>query len=162
MSPIKRNNPARLPAISTASLPDIVFILLFFFMTVTTIKNQNLLVENQLPMANEVDKLDKTDRIIEIFVGPVSSNSNKVDNTPIKIQIEDRLVAINEVGYYSLKALGAMPEHLQRSAMVSIKADNKVKMGVITDLKKELQKVNLLKINYTTVEGNVFKNTELK
>ncbi|BFP40189.1 biopolymer transporter ExbD [Flavobacteriaceae bacterium GF1] len=162
MSPIKRNNPTKLPAISTASLPDIVFILLFFFMTVTTIKNQNLLVENQLPMANEVDKLDKTDRIIEIFVGPVSPNYSNGDNAPIKIQIEDRLVAINEVGYCSLKALGAMPEHLQSSAMVSIKADNKVKMGVITDLKKELQKVNLLKINYTTVEGNVFKNTELK
>ena len=162
MSPIKRNNPTKLPAVSTASLPDIVFILLFFFMTVTTIKNQNLLVENQLPLANEVDKLDKTDRIIEIFVGPVSPNSSKGDNAPVKIQIEDRLVAINEAGYYSLKALGAIPEHLQRSAMVSIKADHKVKMGVITDLKKELQKVNLLKINYTTVEGNVFKNMGLK
>ena len=162
MSPIKRSNPARLPAVSTASLPDIVFILLFFFMTVTTIKNQNLLVENQLPMASEVDKLDKTDRIIEIFVGPISSNSNKGDNAPVKIQIEDRLVAINEVGYYSLKALGAITEHLQRSAMVSIKADHKVKMGVIANRKNELQKVNLFKINYTTVEGNVSKNMELK
>ena len=55
-----------------------------------------------------------------------------------------------------------MPERSKKSAMVSIKADHKVKMGVIANRKNELQKVNLFKINYTTVEGNVSKNMELK
>ena len=61
----KMSSSRGLPAISTASLPDIVFILLFFFMTVTVMKNQNLMVENMLPRATETEKLDKQDRIIE-------------------------------------------------------------------------------------------------
>jgi len=64
-----RKSKSKLPPISTASLPDIVFILLFFFMTVTVMKNTNLLVENTLPNATEIEKLDKNDRVIEIIVG---------------------------------------------------------------------------------------------
>lgn len=140
-----RKNPANLPAISTASLPDIVFILLFFFMTVTTIKNQNLLVKNTLPMASEVDKLDKTDRIIKIFVGPAVKEQKGWYGSGTRIQIEDRFVEVKDLGSHALRALNTMPEHLRKVAMVSIKADNTVKAGIINDIKAELQKVNLLK-----------------
>lgn len=147
-----------LPAISTAFLPDIVFILLFFFMTVTTIKNQNLLVENTLPKATEIEKMDKQDRIIEIYVGKATRNYDSHLGNEARIQMGNRLVAIEEVGDHALKALFQMPEHLRKVATVSIKADVGVKMGIIEDLKKELRLVNLLKINYTTFEGDVFNN----
>lgn len=147
-----------LPAISTASLPDIVFILLFFFMTVTTIKNQNLLVENTLPKATEIEKLDKQDRIIEIFVGKATGNHNTDLGNEARIQMDNRFVAIEEVGDHALRALFQMPEYLRKVATVSIKADVGVKMGIVEDLKKELRKVNLLKINYTTFEGDVLDN----
>ncbi|MDC6387474.1 biopolymer transporter ExbD [Maribacter sp. PR1] len=147
-----------LPAISTASLPDIVFILLFFFMTVTTIKEQNLMVENTLPKATETEKLDKRDRIIEIFVGNSTNTHLSMMGSGTRIQMNNRFVAIEEVGDYALQALYQMPEHLRKVATVSIKADVAVKMGIIEDLKKELRLVNLLKINYTTFEGNVFDN----
>ena len=147
-----------LPAISTASLPDIVFILLFFFMTVTTIKNQNLMVENTLPKATETEKMDKQDRIIEIFVGKANSTHNAVMGNEARIQMDNRFVAIKDIGDYALQTLSRMPEHLRKVATVSIKADVGVKMGIIEDLKKELRSVNLLKINYTTYEGNIFEN----
>jgi len=147
-----------LPAISTASLPDIVFILLFFFMTVTVIKNQNLMVENRLPKASETTLLDKADRVIEIFVGkPKSSQAVSLGNKP-RIQMDNTFVHMDEVGDYALQALSLMPEHLRGVATVAIKADAGVKMGVIEDLKKRLRDVNLLKINYTTNEGNVLEN----
>jgi len=146
-----------LPPISTASLPDIVFILLFFFMTVTVIKNQNLMVENTLPQATEVDKLDKQDRIIEIFVGKAkNSRSISLGDEP-RIQMDDRFVLVDEVGDFALQALSLMPEHLRKVATVSIKADVGVKMGIIEDIKMELRAVNLLKINYTTFEGDVIQ-----
>ena len=145
-----------MPAISTASLPDIVFMLLFFFMTVTTIKNQDLLVENQLPKANETEKLTKKDRIIEIYVGQEKNGEHVSDEEGFKIQMEDHFVHLDELGHAALKQLAAMPEHLQNVAMVSIKADEKVTMGLINDIKEVLRQVNLLKINYTVVDGDVF------
>lgn len=160
MKNIKRKKQNNLPSISTASLPDIVFILLFFFMTVTTIKNQNLLVDNTLPMASEVDRLNKTDRIIEIFVGPAIKGKVELLGKEARIQVENRFVEIDELGSHALRVLNTMPEHLRKVAMVSIKADSKVKMGIIKDIKMELQKVNLLKVNYTATEGDVFKNMD--
>ncbi len=158
MTHFKKNSPANLPSISTASLPDIVFILLFFFMTVTTIKDKSLLVENKLPYANETEKLTKTNYIIEVFVGHSKQEYGSNIQALVQIQIDDRLVEIEEVGHQAIMALHTMPEHLCKMAIVSIKADHKVKMGVITDIKKQLRKVNLLKINYTTIEGDVFEN----
>ena len=154
----KKSNPAKLPTISTASLPDIVFILLFFFMTVTTIKNQDLRVENKLPLADETEELTKADRIIEIFVGNRKQSLTSPVQAPVQVQIEDKLVAIDEVGHQAIMSLNKLPQHLRKMAIVSIKADKKVKMGVISDIKKQLTAVNLLKINYTTVEGDVFQN----
>jgi len=154
MKSIGRN----LPAISTASLPDIVFILLFFFMTVTTIKNQNLMVKNTLPKATETDKLDQPDRIIEIFVGKAKDYHKVGMGNEPRIQMDNKFVSVDEVGDYALQALSLMPEHLRAVATVSIKADTGVKMGIIEDLKKRLRLVNLLKINYTTYDGDVLDN----
>lgn len=152
----KRKKPRKSPAVSTSALPDIVFILLFFFMTVVTIKNQNLMVDNTLPWATEVDKLDKTDRIIEIFVGKPTTTKDNSMGESARIQMDDRFVALEELSDYALKALAEIPEHLRKVAVVSIKADSKVRMGLISDIKKELQEVNLLKINYTTIEAELF------
>ena len=64
MSKFKRKG-GDLPAISTASLPDIVFMLLFFFMVATVMRDSTLMVKNQLP-ADQVQKLDKKDRVMYI------------------------------------------------------------------------------------------------
>jgi len=72
--------------------------------------------------------------------------------------MDNTFVHMDEVGDYALQALSLMPEHLRGVATVAIKADAGVKMGVIEDLKKRLRDVNLLKINYTTYEGNVLEN----
>ena len=59
MSKFKKKKSGALPAISTASLPDIVFMLLFFFMTATTMKDSDLKIENKLPKADQTAKLHK-------------------------------------------------------------------------------------------------------
>lgn len=154
----KYRSSKNLPPVSTASLPDIVFILLFFFMTVTVMKNQNLLVENTLPTATETEKLNKKDRVIEIFVGKPTKSSNANLGDEPRIQMDNKFITVDEVGDYALQALSSMPQHLRSVATVSIKADVGVKMGIIEDLKSELRMVNLLKINYTTYEGATVNN----
>ena len=73
MAKFKKNKSGDLPAISTASLPDIVFMLLFFFMVATVMRDSTLMVQNTLPAADQVQKLDKKDRVIYIYAGKHSS-----------------------------------------------------------------------------------------
>ncbi len=151
-----RRNKNRLPAISTASLPDIVFMLLFFFMTVTTIKDNTLLVDNNLPMADQVKALEKKNRVIEIYVGKPTRELASVLGSEPKIQLNSRLAHVNEVAPYMLAELAKKPDAIRNLVTVSLKVDRKVSMGVVSDIKEELRKVNLLKVNYTTFEGNAF------
>ena len=69
MSKFKKKKGGELPAISTASLPDIVFMLLFFFMVATVMRDNTLMVTNTLPAADQVQKLDKKDRVMYIYAG---------------------------------------------------------------------------------------------
>ena len=68
MSKFKKGGKNELPAISTASLPDIVFMLLFFFMVATVMRDSSLMIENRLPSADQVEKLKK-DRTVFIYAG---------------------------------------------------------------------------------------------
>ena len=89
MSKFKKKKGGDLPAISTASLPDIVFMLLFFFMVATVMRDNTLMVTNKLPAADQVQKLDKKDRVIYIYAGkPSSRYQNKYGDQP-KIQLND-------------------------------------------------------------------------
>ncbi|MGW9685223.1 ExbD/TolR family protein [Flagellimonas sp. 2504JD1-5] len=158
MMKISKKTSHRLPAISTASLPDIVFMLLFFFMTVTTIKDNTLLVDNDLPNADQVKKLTQKDRIIEIFVGKPSKELASVLGDEPKIQLDDRLAQVKDVGPYVLSELDKKPDAVRNLVTVSLKVDKNVNVGIVSDIKEELRKVNLLKVNYTTHEGNPEKN----
>ena len=74
MSKFNKKKGGELPAVNTASLPDIVFMLLFFFMVVTVLRKDNMLVQQKLPKADQVEKLKK-DRSVFIYAGKPSSRS---------------------------------------------------------------------------------------
>ena len=73
MSKFRKNNKGETPKISTASLPDIVFMLLFFFMVATVLRDNTLMIQNTLPAADQIQKLDKKDRVIYIYAGKLTS-----------------------------------------------------------------------------------------
>lgn len=160
MSKFKFKKNENTPEVSTASLPDIVFMLLFFFLTVTVMKDDTLKVVNELPNATEVRKLEKKDRIITIYIGKPTKPFDEFLGQQPKIQIDDRFVALNEVGSRVLEAIATKPEHLRGLITISLKVDKKASMGLIDDVKEELREINALKINYSTYEGDAFKNLE--
>lgn len=160
MAKFAKKKDGDLPAVSTASLPDIVFMLLFFFMTVTTMKDSSLLVDNTLPNATEVKKLEKKDRIIYIYVGKPTQEYQKVFGTEAKIQLNDKFADVNEVGSYILGERAKKPQELQNVLTTAMKVDKNANMGIISDIKQELRKVNALKVNYTTYEGDAFNNLQ--
>ena len=160
MAKFAKKKEGDLPAVSTASLPDIVFMLLFFFMTVTTMKDSSLLVENQLPNANQIKKLEKKDRVIYIYVGKPTREYISVFGEEPKIQLNDKFANVDEVGSYILAERAKKPQELQNVLTTALKVDRGANMGLIMDIKQELRKVNALKVNYTTYEGDAFNNLQ--
>ena len=160
MSRFKKKKDGELPAVSTASLPDIVFMLLFFFMTVTVMKDSSLMVQNELPFASELQKLDKKDRVIYIYAGKPSARYQDTYGTSAKIQLNDKFADVSDVAAYVLAERAQKREELQNVLTTALKVDMETNMGLISDIKQELRKVNALKINYTTRSGDAFRNMQ--
>ena len=158
MSKFKKKKSGDLPAISTASLPDIVFMLLFFFMVATVMRDSTLMVSNTLPAADQVQKLDKKDRIMYIYAGKPSSRYEDKYGTQPRIQLNDKFATVEEVGAFILAERAAKRQELQNVLTTALKVDGETKMGLVSDIKQELRKVNALKINYTTRLGAYSQN----
>jgi biopolymer transport protein ExbD len=153
MSKFKKKKDGGLPAISTASLPDIVFMLLFFFMVVTVLRDDNLLVQNKLPKADQVEKLKK-DRSVYIYAGKPSSRYQDKYGSEAKIQIGDKYADISNIKFALTEARQKLLPELQDKVMVALKVDEKTNTGMVTDIKQELRDLNMLKIIDITTPGN--------
>ena len=130
MSKFKKKGSGELPKISTASLPDIVFMLLFFFMVATVLRDNTLLIQNTLPAADQVQKLDKKDRVIYIYAGkPSSRYQDKYGDQP-RIQLNDKFATVADVGAYVLAERAAKREELQNVLTTALKVDGETKMGL--------------------------------
>ena len=158
MSKFKKKKSGELPAISTASLPDIVFMLLFFFMVATVMRDSTLMVANTLPAADQIQKLDKKDRIMYIYAGKPSSRYIDKYGAAARIQLNDKFATVEEVGAFILAERASKRQELQNVVTTALKVDGETKMGLVSDIKQELRKVNALKINYTTRVGDYRQN----
>ena len=148
MSKFKKKKGGALPAINTASLPDIVFMLLFFFMVATVMRDNSMMVENTLPSANQVEKLKK-DRTMFIYAGKPSAQY-KSFGTEGRIQINDSFVALDAIQPAVYEYINTLPEELKDRVVVALKVDEKTNAGIISDVKQELREANALKIMYVT------------
>lgn len=157
MSKFTKKKSGELPPVSTASLPDIVFMLLFFFMTVTEMKNSDLMVQNKVPMADQVQKLDKKDPVVYIYAGKPLPKYQEKFGINAKIQINDKFADVSEIAPFILQYKDGIREELREMFITALKVDEETNMGVVSDIREKLQDINALKINYITKEGSVLK-----
>ncbi len=154
MSKFKKKKKG-MPGISTASLPDIVFMLLFFFMVTTVMRETELKIRKpQLPKATEIKKLERKSLVSYIYVGKLEGQNGD------KIQLNDRIANVKDVKYFVFAERETHPEDEIPLLTTSIKADIKTNVGTITDIKEELRNVNALKINYSTLRGDIRDNVK--
>lgn len=153
MSKFKKKKGGDLPAISTASLPDIVFMLLFFFMVATVLRDTSLLVENQLPPANQVEKLKK-DRTMFIYAGAPSEQYKGKYGDEGRIQINDVFTNIDGVQPAVKEYIAGLNEDLKPRVVIGLKVDENTNSGIVYDIKEELRKANALKIIYVANARN--------
>ena len=140
------------PAISTASLPDIVFILLFFFMVATRMRETEIKVKQELPRATEMEKLVKKDLLSYIFIGQPASKYQKEMGEAPRLQLNDRIATPEEVQTFIQLEKDKMPPELRNKIIIAIKSDKDADLGILTDVKTELRKANALKIVYITIK----------
>lgn len=157
MSKFKKKKGGDLPAISTASLPDIVFMLLFFFMVATVMRENTLMIENKLPQADQVEKLAKKDLVMYIYAGKPSSQYKNFGNQA-RIQLNDKFAEITDVRRFIQEERASKREELIPFLTTALKVDSETNMGLVSDIKQELRKENALKINYTTRQGDALGN----
>lgn len=158
MSKFKKKGDGDLPAISTASLPDIVFMLLFFFMVVTVMRDNSLKIANELPFADQVEKLDKKELVMYVYAGKPSENYQKQYGTEARIQLNDKFASVNDIRKFVLEERRSRREELQNKLITALKVDKETNMGLVSDIKQELRKIDALKVNYTTRDGEVKMN----
>ena len=156
MAKIRKQEKKSVPAVSTASLPDIIFMLLFFFMVSTSIKEVTYKVNIRVPEATELQKLEKKSLVRYIYVGEPRLEFQKKYGKETRIQLDDSFAELNEIEMFIENERNAMKENEQGLLTVSIKADKETKMGIITDIKQALRRAQALKINYAAVQRTTY------
>ena len=152
MAKFGKNSSRGVSSFSTSSLSDIVFMLLFFFMSVTSMKETDYKVKIKLPAATEVKKLEKKSLVSYLYIGaPLSSFQAKYGTEPT-LQLNDKISSIYDVAEYVDSERLNHDEAEVPLMTYSLKVDSDAKMGIVTDIKQELRKVQALKINYSTLK----------
>ena len=150
MSKFRKDSKKDTPGISTASLPDIVFMLLFFFMVTTVMRETTIMVQQSLPQATEIQKLEKKSLVSYIYIGSPVERMQGTYGTKARIQLNDAFATVDDIPQYITSERATRDEKEVPFMTTSIKADQNTKMGIVTDVKQELRKANALKINYST------------
>lgn len=157
MSKFKKKKSGELPAVNTASLPDIVFMLLFFFMVATVMRDNSLMIQNRLPKADQVEKLEKKNLVMYVYVGKPGPGYEKF-GTEARIQLNDKFAEVGDIAAFIAAERADKREEEIPFLTTSLKVDKEANMGTIGDIKQELRKVNALKINYAAIKGDISKN----
>ena len=144
-----RKKKKGMPAVNTASLPDIVFMLLFFFMVTTTMRETDLKLENpSLPSATEVKKLEHKSLVSTIYVGK-SKDVARHGNGFNRIQLNDKIATAEDVPAFIINSRSKVSEAEVPFMTTSIKADKESNVGTIIDIRLKLRDANALKISYS-------------
>ena len=149
MSKFQKKRGKTSPAISTASLPDIIFMLLFFFMVVTVLRDAELKVNIITPTATELTKLEKKSLVNYLYIGrPVARYQAQYGTSP-KLQLGDKFATLEEIPLFLEKHKLQVSENMQAGITSSLRIDGSVTMGIVSDVKTALRKANQLKVNYS-------------
>ena len=153
MAKFLKKEKGGLPAISTSSLPDIVFIILMFFMICVSMRQSDQKVRVVMPQATEVAKLERKDLSSYIFIGTPTQQYQAQFGTESRIQLNDSFKTVDDIRDFIAAERENLSEVDRPFMTVNIKADQDTRMGIITDVKQELRRCSALKIMYGARKG---------
>ncbi|NOY38084.1 MAG: biopolymer transporter ExbD [Chlorobi bacterium] len=157
MAKFKRKKDYSVGEINTASLPDIVFMLLFFFMVTTVMREVDLKVNIRVPEATEAKKLEKKSLVSYIYIGKPLVRFQKLYGTEPRVQLNDQFKEVPDIQDFIAQEKDALNEADRNKLTVSLKVDENTKMGIVTDIKQALRRANALKISYSSLKVEKLK-----
>ena len=117
-------------------------------------KDSDLKIENTLPKANQTAKLHKKQYVMYIYAGKPSERYRASLGASDRIQLSDKISTVNDIRNFVISERASRNSEDEKYLTASLKIDKNVKMGLVQDIKQELRKVDQLKVNYTTAQGN--------
>jgi len=140
--------------INTASLPDIVFMLLFFFMVSTTMRETEVQVKVRIPEASEVKKLEKKSLVSYIYIGRPNTHLQRLYGSEPSIQLNDKLVNDEGIPFIDVQDFvlferEKLDEFDKGKMVISLRIDENIPMGKVDDVKQALRRAKALIINYS-------------
>lgn len=143
---------SEVPSLNVASMPDLIFTVLFFFMIVTHMRSDEVKVRFEVPAGSEVKKLAGHPAIVNIYIGWIGPSTGS--GTEWAVQLNGDIVSPKQIPARISEIRGKLsPENAERLT-VSLRADRRAPMGIVNDVKQALQKSYALKINYSATEIN--------
>ena len=143
MATFKKKSAGTKQEIPTASMPDIIFMLLIFFMVTTVLRETELLVNITVPQAEAVEKIDQKRLIQYVYIGPERLESSIGDPA---VQIDDAIVReLPNIRQFMFNRLRVEPR-----TIVSMRVDREVETGLLYDVQQEMREAEALRINYST------------
>lgn len=159
MSKFKRNiGKSGVAKINTASLPDIVFMLLFFFMTTTVMREVELKIGVTVPNATQGKKLEKKSLASFIYIGEPIPTLRATFGTEPKIQLNDSFKEVADIRDFIVQEREQLNEADRSKMLVSLKIDKDTKMGIVVEVKQALRIANALKIMYANTQVDELRN----
>lgn len=131
-------------SVPTSAMPDVVFMLLIFFMVTTVLREVELKVQIDYAEAENIEKIEQKRLVSYVYIGPERLSANQVGETAVQIDdaLVDEMGAIRNIMYDKLVE--------QPRLIVSLRVDNESEFGVVTDVQQELRHAGTLRINYST------------
>lgn len=149
MSKFNKKRSGSQPAVSTASLPDIVFMLLFFFMVVTKLRDTEIMVSVVTPSATELTKLENKSLVNYVLIGRPSVKYQATYGTRPRMQLGDKFAEVEDIPLFLEQHKATVQEELHNNITTSLKIDGDVTMGIVGDVKTALRKAGQTKVNYS-------------
>ena len=134
----------QVPSLNVASMPDLIFTVLFFFMIVTHMRSDEVKVKLEVPQGAGVQKLANKASVVNIYIGQLNGEWG--------VQLNGDLIAIDDIPARIEEIRGGMSAGNADKLTVSLRADRHTPMGIITDVKQALQQSYALRINYSATE----------
>src|SRR5574344_1476206 len=148
MAKFIRKGKGGLPAINTASLPDIVFMILMFFMVSTSMRKTDRMVQVKLPAATEIAKLERKELASYIYIGTPSRQYQNQFGTDSRIQLNDSFKSVLDIRDFVAAERDARSEADRELITISLNVDEETLMGIVTEVKQELRRCSAPKIMY--------------
>ncbi len=134
----------QVPSLNVASMPDLIFTVLFFFMIVTHMRSDEVKVKLEVPKGTGVQKLANKASVVNIYIGQFKGEW--------AVQLNGDLISPEDIPARIEELRGGMSAENADKLTVSLRADRHTPMGVITDVKQALQQSYALRINYSATE----------